>query len=184
MAMDSYMKGVAGSPGNQGVEVRPAGKEQKAVTSANDMQKNVVKKPSAPKSSIRKTPVKKSSIKKTPLPTSSVKKAVVSNNSVQKMDKVQADGAVGTTEQENKDVFMEMEKEPTISTIDSAISAINAQMSKTRCAYAYDEVTKRITIKVYDDETDELIREVPPEKSLDILKRVWERIGIMMDEKF
>lgn len=75
------------------------------------------------------------------------------------------------------------EKDPSISTIDSAISGINAQMSKTRCAYAYDEDTKRITIKVYDDETDELIREVPPEKSLEVLKKVWEIAGIIIDEK-
>lgn len=74
-------------------------------------------------------------------------------------------------------------KEPTISTIDSAISEMNAKMSKTHCAYAYDADTKRITIKVYDDETDELIREVPPEKSLEVLKKVWESAGIIIDEK-
>ncbi len=74
-------------------------------------------------------------------------------------------------------------KEPTRGTIDSAISDMNAKMSKTRCAYAYDEDTKRITIKVYDDETDELIREVPPEKSLEVLKKVWEIAGIIIDEK-
>jgi flagellar protein FlaG len=75
------------------------------------------------------------------------------------------------------------EKEPAKSTIDSAISGMNAKMSKTRCAYAYDEDTKRITIKVYDDETDELIREVPPEKSLEVLKKIWELAGIIIDEK-
>lgn len=78
------------------------------------------------------------------------------------------------------------EKDPAQSTIDTAISGMNAQMAKmakTRCAYAYDEGTKRITIKVYDDETDELIREVPPEKSLEALKKIWELAGIFIDEK-
>lgn len=77
------------------------------------------------------------------------------------------------------------EKEPAQSTIDSAISNVNTKMSmsKTRCAYAYDKDTKRITIKVYDDETDELIREVPPEKSLEALKKIWELAGIFVDEK-
>lgn len=78
------------------------------------------------------------------------------------------------------------EKDPAQSTIDSAISGMNARMAKmakTRCAYAYDEGTKRITIKVYDDETDELIREVPPEKSLEALKKIWELAGIFIDEK-
>lgn len=77
------------------------------------------------------------------------------------------------------------EKEPAKSTIDSAMSELNAKMSmaKTRCAYAYDKDTKRITIKVYDEDTDELIREVPPEKSLEVLKRIWELAGIIIDEK-
>ena len=77
------------------------------------------------------------------------------------------------------------EKEPSKSTIDSAISNANTKMSmsKTRCAYAYDKDTKRITIKVYDDVTDELIREVPPEKSLEALKKIWELAGIFVDEK-
>ena len=48
---------------------------------------------------------------------------------------------------------------------------------------SYDEDTKRITIKVFDDETEELIREVPPEKSLEVLKKVWEIAGIIIDEK-
>lgn len=83
-----------------------------------------------------------------------------------------------------KDLFkIGKDKEPAKSTIDSAISAMNARLPKTHCAYAYDEDTKRITIKVFDDETEELIREVPPEKSLEILKKVWEVAGIIIDEK-
>ena len=75
------------------------------------------------------------------------------------------------------------EKEPTKSTIDATMSNLNARMKKTKCAYAYDEDTKRITIKVYDSDSDELIREVPPEKSLEALKKVWELAGIIIDQK-
>ncbi|MDD7402603.1 MAG: flagellar protein FlaG [Butyribacter sp.] len=75
------------------------------------------------------------------------------------------------------------EKDPSISTIEAAISSMNSQITKTRCAYSYDEATKRINIKVYDKETEELIREVPPEKSLEVLKKVWEIAGIIIDEK-
>lgn len=77
----------------------------------------------------------------------------------------------------------EQEKEPAISTIEAAISDMNSKITKTRCAYSYDEATKRVNIKVYDKETDELIREVPPEKSLEVLKKVWEIAGIIVDEK-
>lgn len=75
------------------------------------------------------------------------------------------------------------EKDPAKSTIDATMSSLNARMKKTKCAYAYDEETKRITIKVYDSDSDELIREVPPEKSLEALKKVWELAGIIIDQK-
>ena len=57
------------------------------------------------------------------------------------------------------------------------------KQNRTRCEYAYDEPTKRITIKVFDEDTDELIREVPPEKSLEVLQKVWELAGIIVDKK-
>lgn len=92
--------------------------------------------------------------------------------------------AAGSEREKEKDPLqIGSEKEPAKSTIDSAISDMNARTTKTHCAYAYDEDTKRITIKVYDDETEELIREVPPEKSLEVLKKVWEIAGIIIDEK-
>lgn len=90
----------------------------------------------------------------------------------------------GSEKEGKKDLFkIGKEKEPAKSTIDSAISGMNARLPKTHCAYAYDEDTKRITIKVFDDETEEIIREVPPEKSLEVLKKVWEIAGIIIDEK-
>ena len=75
------------------------------------------------------------------------------------------------------------EKEPAQSSMDAAMSVLNSQIARTHCAYAYDEITKRVSIKVFDDETDELIREVPPEKSLEALKKIWEIAGIIIDEK-
>jgi flagellar protein FlaG len=74
-------------------------------------------------------------------------------------------------------------KDPSQNTIDSVMSEANQRLSKTRCEYSYDEPTKRVSIKVYDKETDELIREVPPEKSLEMLQRMWELAGIIVDEK-
>ncbi len=74
-------------------------------------------------------------------------------------------------------------KEPAKSSMEAAMSLLNSQIAKTHCAYSYDESTKRVSIKIYDDETDELIREVPPEKSLEALKKMWEIAGIIVDEK-
>lgn len=86
----------------------------------------------------------------------------------------------GDTEQKEQ-VFGK--KDPTASSIESAFSSANSKLSKTRCEYSYDEGTKRVSIKVYDKDSDELIREVPPEESLEMLQRIWELAGIMVDEK-
>lgn len=76
-------------------------------------------------------------------------------------------------------------KEPSKNTIDSVVSEVNQKMrlTKTRCEYSYDEPTKRVSIKVYDKDSDKLIREVPPEKSLEMLQKMWEIAGIIVDEK-
>ncbi|MCI7062325.1 MAG: flagellar protein FlaG [Lachnospiraceae bacterium] len=74
-------------------------------------------------------------------------------------------------------------KDPTQKTIDAMMSEANQKLSKTRCEYSYDELTRRVCIKVYDKETDKLIREVPPEKSLEALQKIWELAGIIVDEK-
>lgn len=84
---------------------------------------------------------------------------------------------------ENGEAPFGKEKEPAKSSMDAAMSVLNSQIARTHCAYAYDEVTKRVSIKVFDDETDELIREVPPEKSLEALQKMWEIAGIIIDEK-
>lgn len=38
-------------------------------------------------------------------------------------------------------------------------------------------------VKVVNTETDEVIREIPPEKILDMVAKMWELAGIMVDEK-
>ena len=74
-------------------------------------------------------------------------------------------------------------KDPTKKTFDAMMSEANQKLSKTRCEYSYDEPTRRVSIKVYDKDTDKLIREVPPEKSLEALQKIWELAGISVDEK-
>lgn len=113
-----------------------------------------------------------------------VESTVVSSDSyssVPTVERAEAGGSAG--EALNRDEDSENQKNPTQNTIASVMSEANQRMSKTRCEYSYDEPTKRVSIKVYDKETDELIREVPPEKSLEMLQRMWELAGIIVDEK-
>lgn len=73
-------------------------------------------------------------------------------------------------------------KDPSKMSIESAVSGANNRMKSTRCEYSYDEKTKRVSIKVFDKESDELIREVPPEESLEMLQKMLELVGLIVDE--
>lgn len=55
--------------------------------------------------------------------------------------------------------------------------------TSTRCEFSYHEATKRISIKVLDKNTNELIREIPPEETLEMVEKMWELAGILVDEK-
>ncbi len=66
----------------------------------------------------------------------------------------------------------------------NAIAEVNKKMNqKTRCEFSYHEDTKRVSIKVIDSETEEVIRERPPEETLDMLSKMWEVAGILIDEQ-
>jgi flagellar protein FlaG len=69
--------------------------------------------------------------------------------------------------------------------IKSAVKHANTQMkhAKTRCEFSYHEQTKRVSIKVIDKDTQEVIREIPPEETLDMVEKMWELAGILVDEK-
>ena len=71
------------------------------------------------------------------------------------------------------------------STIDSTMSDINSKikMSNTQLQYSVDEDTQRISIKVIDQDTDKVIRERPPEETLEAIKKIWEIAGIIVDKK-
>ena len=49
----------------------------------------------------------------------------------------------------------------------------------------YHAKTNRVTIrtKIVDKKTKEVIKEFPPEKTLDMIAKVWEMAGLMVDEK-
>ena len=61
---------------------------------------------------------------------------------------------------------------------------INEVQSKDTIRRAVDEINKKtITIKIVDKETKKVIREYPPEETLDMIAKVWEMAGILVDEK-
>lgn len=67
--------------------------------------------------------------------------------------------------------------------IKKAVEEINKNMVDSEAIFGIHEATNRVTIKIVDKETKELIKEYPPEKTLDMIAKVWEMAGLMVDEK-
>ena len=62
--------------------------------------------------------------------------------------------------------------------------AIHAMQGKTTSLeFSIHEQTKLISVRVKDSQTGEVIREVPPEKTLDFVAKLWEMAGLFIDEK-
>ncbi len=54
---------------------------------------------------------------------------------------------------------------------------------RTKLKFSIHDETKEIMVKVIDEKTDEIIREIPPEKILDMVGHMWELAGILVDKK-
>ena len=64
------------------------------------------------------------------------------------------------------------------------ISEINKVINQNTIAeFGYNEPTNRVTIKIKNKETDEVIKEIPSEKALEMLAKAWELAGLLVDEK-
>jgi flagellar protein FlaG len=74
-----------------------------------------------------------------------------------------------------------MDEKQWISLIEKANKAI---IGGTRSfEFSIHEGTNEIMIKVIDNETKEVIREIPNEKILDMVAKMWEMAGIFVDER-
>lgn len=67
--------------------------------------------------------------------------------------------------------------------IKRAIQELNKKDVKVESQFGIHEGTNRIMIKIVDKETKEVIKEVPSEKMLDMVAKVWEYAGLFVDEK-
>lgn len=67
--------------------------------------------------------------------------------------------------------------------IKKAVEQLNKNMSHSEAVFGIHEKTNRVTIKIVDKDTKEVIKELPPEKTLDMIAKAWELAGILVDEK-
>lgn len=91
------------------------------------------------------------------------------------------------TDRASQSVDKEEEKnsKPNTKQIKEAVAQANIKIKSTRtgCQFTYHEKTNVISITVFDEETKEVIREIPPEKILDMVEKMWELAGMFVDEK-
>jgi flagellar protein FlaG len=66
-----------------------------------------------------------------------------------------------------------------------AIKQANKALEGTnrRFEYSVHEQTNTIMIKVINSDTDEIIREIPPERILNLIAKLWELAGLIVDKK-
>ena len=65
------------------------------------------------------------------------------------------------------------------------IADMNKKIRNTNAeaVFGVHEKTNRIMIKILDKDTKEILKEFPPEKTLDMIASIWEMAGILVDEK-
>lgn len=71
--------------------------------------------------------------------------------------------------------------EQLIKAIERSIKAVEGPM--TSLDFSIHKQTKQIMVKVLNKDTGEIIREIPPEKTLDFVAKMQEMAGILIDER-
>ena len=68
--------------------------------------------------------------------------------------------------------------------IRKAVAEMSKKMtSNTEAVFGIYEKTNTVTIKLVDKDTKKVIKEIPPEETLDMIAKIWELAGILVDEK-
>ena len=90
-------------------------------------------------------------------------------------------GTSGTEEKEETIIVSEITKEE----LEQAVEKANQFLLglKTQFDFKVHEGTGRTVVRLIDKQTEKVIKEIPPEKMLDVLANIWESAGILVDRK-
>lgn len=90
-----------------------------------------------------------------------------------------------TVKQESSEEEKQKDAKANENRIKSVLDETNKKImpTRTRCEFSYHEEVNRVSIKVRDVETDKVIREIPPEETIEMLQKLWEVAGLLVDEK-
>lgn len=102
----------------------------------------------------------------------------IDKNTVAVAKSQEGGGKQGRDSQENAG-----QQQPSNESIRRAVENINKNLKDSEAVFGIHEKTNRVTIKIVDKETKEVIKELPPEKTLDMIAKAWELAGLLVDEK-
>lgn len=92
--------------------------------------------------------------------------------------KVNIDGA-----ELGNNINKENTKDVSAEQIKKTLAELNKKMMNTACQYGIHEGTGRVTIKIVDKDTRDVIKEIPAEETLELIAKAWELAGIMVDKR-
>jgi len=72
---------------------------------------------------------------------------------------------------------------PSNEAVKKAVEVINKKLGDSRAVFGVHEDTNRITIKMVNKDSKEVLKEYPVEETLDALAKLWDMAGVMVDEK-
>lgn len=75
--------------------------------------------------------------------------------------------------------------ESNVKMIRTAVDTINESLkeSHTSIKMKYHDKINRISIKIVNDDTKEVIKEIPPEDTLEMVQKMLEQAGVIVDER-
>lgn len=101
------------------------------------------------------------------------------------LEEEKADSEGNGSQQQQEKAETEMQTPETPEHLKKMIAEMNRKISNSNeeAVFGVHEKTNRIMIKILDKDTKEVIKEFPPEKTLDMIASIWEVAGILVDER-
>lgn len=106
----------------------------------------------------------------------------IESNTIHQSDKqAYIKGTVESKERQEPIIVSEITQEELKETVEKANQFLLGL--KTQFNFKIHEGTGRTVVRLIDKQTHEVVKEIPPEKMLDILESVWDSAGILVDRK-
>lgn len=124
-----------------------------------------------------------------PRPVTQAKESSVETQSSTAQEAAQVDNTVsvvaeGQSKSNANSNSNEQQQQPSNEQLRRAVEQLNKNMvAHSEAVFGIHEGTNRVTIKIVDKDTKEVLKELPPEKTLDMIAKVWEMAGILVDER-